>query len=285
MGSTASAFWRQVVADGLRVPDDRPLDDMTAELTSMLGSTNPGLRDGIAYPTLAGWIGRGVYDDLLRGLGDGMAAGLVVGIGENGTDTVFRRSFSVLALAECISRNNKVDRLPPDKILEWGDRVSGWIVRERDLRGYVPTKGWAHAIAHGADSIAALAGSPHLGMPELTVMLDVLADRILLPVEQVFSCGEPDRLAAATMAILRRDLVPLSVLEPWVARLAQAAASPPLADVDPFLTTGNPEAFLRAVYLELSLAPRQPACRADLLLTLVDTLKTTNPYYFTDVAN
>ncbi len=81
-------------------------------------------------------------------------------------------------------------------------------------------------------------------------MLDVLADRILLPVEQVFSCGEPDRLAAATMAILRRDLVPLSVLEPWIARLAQAAASPPPADVDPFLTTGNPEAFLRAVYLE-----------------------------------
>ena len=285
MGSTASAFWERVVADGLRVPDDRPLDDMTAELTSMLGSTNPSLRDGIAYPTLASWISRGVYDDLLCGLGDGMAAGLAVGIGESGTDTVFRRAFSVLALTECISRNNKVDRLPSDKILEWGDRVSAWIVREQDLRGYVPTKGWAHAIAHGADSIAALAGSPHLGTPELTVMLDVLADRILLPVEQVFSCGEPDRLAAATMAILRRDLVPLSVLEPWIARLAQAAASPPLADVDPFLTTGNPEAFLRAVYLELSLAPRQPTCRADLLLTLVDTLKRTNPYYFTDVAN
>jgi hypothetical protein len=285
MGSTASAFWQQVVADGLRVPDDRPLDDMTAELTAMLGSTNPRLRDGIAYPTLTSWISRGVYDDLLCGLGDGMTAGLVVGIGESGTDTVFRRAFSVRALAECISRNNKVDRLPSDKILEWGDRLSAWIVREQDLRGYVPTKGWAHAVAHGADAIASLAGSPQLGMPELTVMLDVLADRILLPVEQVFTCGEPDRLAAATMAILRRDVVSLAVLEPWIARLAQAAASPPVGDADPFLTTGNPEAFLRAVYLELSLAPRQPACRADLLLTLVDTLKRTNPYYLTDVAN
>lgn len=285
MASTASAFWQRVVADGLRVPEDRPLGDMTAELTSMLGSTNPELRDGIAYPTLATWIGRGVYDDLLSGLGDGMVAGLAVGLGENGTDTVFRRAFSVLVLAECISRNNEVDRLPADKILEWGDRLAAWYVREKDLRGYLPAKGWAHTVAHGADAIAAIAASPHLEKPELTVMLDVLADRILLPVKQVFSSGEPDRLASATMAILRRDLVPLTVLEPWIARLAQVASSPPLVDADPFLTTGNPETFLRALYLQLSLAPRQPACRADLLLNLVDSLKRTSPHYFTDVSN
>jgi hypothetical protein len=285
MASTASAFWQRVVADGLRVPEDRPLGDMTAELTSMLGSTNPELRDGIALPTLTTWIGRGVYDDLLSGLGDGMVAGLAVGIGESGTDTVFRRSFSVLALAECIRRNNQVDRLPADKILEWGDRLAAWYIRERDLRGYLPTKGWAHTVAHGADAIAAIAESPYLQKPELTVLLDVLADRILLPVEQLFSSGEPDRIASATMAILRRDLVPLTVLEPWIARLAQVAGSPPHADADPFLTTGNPEAFLRALYLKLSLAPRQPACRSDLLLNLVDTLKRTNPYHFTDVAN
>lgn len=285
MASTASPFWLQVVRDGLRVPTDRPLGDMTAELTTMLGSTEPELRDGIAYPTLATWLGRGVYDDLLSGLGDGMAAGLVVGVGEQGTDTVFRRAFSVLVLAGCLTRNNEVDRLPADKVLQWGDRLAGWYVRERDLRGYVPGLGWAHAIAHGADAIAALAASPHLDKPELTVMLDVLADRILLPVEQVFTAGETDRMAAATMTILRRDLVPLSVLEPWVARLAGVAGRPPHTEVDPFLTTGNPESFLRSLYLALSLARRQPTCRADLLLSLVDALRGTNPYYFTDAAN
>ncbi len=58
----------------------------------MLGSPDPEQRDGIAYPALATWIDRGVYDDLLVGLGDGMAAGLTVGLGEDGTDSVFRRS-------------------------------------------------------------------------------------------------------------------------------------------------------------------------------------------------
>ncbi len=285
MASPASPFWQQVVRDGLQVPTERPLAEMTAELTSMLGALEPELRDGIAYPTLATWIGRGVYDDLLSGLGDGMVVGLGVGVGEKGTDSVFRRAFSVLVLACCLTRNNEVDRLPAAKIMEWGDRLAGWYVREQDLRGYVPQRGWAHGIAHGADAIAALSASPHLGRAELTVMLDVIADRVLLPTEAVFTNGELDRIAAATMTILRRDLVPLAVLEPWVARLAAVAGRPPHGDVDPFLTTGNPETFLRALYLALSLAPRQPSGRADLLLILVDALRRTNPFYFTDVTN
>jgi len=99
----SGSYWRQVHADGLAVPSDRPLDDLTAELTRMLGDPDPALRDGTAYPTLTTWLDRGVYDDLLAGLGDGMAMGLLVGLGEQDTDTVFRRSFSALVLGECIA--------------------------------------------------------------------------------------------------------------------------------------------------------------------------------------
>ena len=60
-------YWKQVAASGLAVPQDRPLDDLTAELTRMLGDTDPEARDGTAYPTLATWVERGVYDDLLSG--------------------------------------------------------------------------------------------------------------------------------------------------------------------------------------------------------------------------
>ncbi len=215
-----SSYWNQVLADDFEVPSDRPLDDLTAELTRMLGSTDPVVRDATAYPALATWTARGVYDDLLAGLGDGMAAGLAVGLGESGTDTVFRRSFSVLVLTECVARDNAASLLPATKILEWGDRIATWYLRERDVRGFVPGKGWAHAVAHGADAVATLAGSPHVGKAELTVLLDVLADRIALPVETVYTHGEPDRMAAATMAVLRRNLVPLSVVEPWIARIA-----------------------------------------------------------------
>lgn len=275
-----SAYWKQVLSGGLAVPTDRPLDDLTAELTRMLGSTDPAERDGTAYPTLATWIGRGVYDDLLGGLGDGMAAGLAVGLGEGPdsplSDHVFRRSFSALVLAECLQRDHDRALVPPLKVLEWGDRLATWFLRERDLRGYVPGKGWAHAIAHGADAIAALAASQHLRAPELTVLLDVLADRLLASPGTILLAGEPDRMAMATMAVLRRGLVPLSVLEPWVARIAASAAHAPHGDRDPYLSTADPEAFLRALHLQVALSPRPPEVRSDLLLVLVDALRSSN---------
>ncbi|NYG55401.1 DUF2785 domain-containing protein [Nocardioides perillae] len=276
---STSAYWKQVLSGGLAVPTDRPLDDLTAELTRMLGSPDPQERDGTAYPTLATWLGRGVYDELLAGLGDGMAAGLGVGLGEEpGGDGVFRRSFSALVLAECLQRDQQLGLLGAGTVLDWGDRLATWFLRERDLRGFVPGKGWAHALAHGADALGALAGSRHLGAPELTVVLDVLADRLLSSPGTLLVAGEPDRMAMATMAVLRRELVPLTVLEPWVARIAAAATAPPLGDRDPFLSTGDPEAFLRALHLQLALAPRPPEVRADLLLVVVDALRRSNPH-------
>ena len=278
----SGSYWRNVHAEGLAVPSDRPLDELTAELTRMLGDPDPALRDGTAYPALTTWIERGVYDDLLAGLGDGMASGLLVGIGERDTDSVFRRSFSALVLGECIARDNDRPLLPGGKILEWGDRLTTWLLRERDLRGWVPGKGWAHAVSHGADTMAILARSPHLATPELTVLLDVVADRLLLPVDRLFSSGEGDRLAFATVAILRRNVVPLRVLEPWIARIAASAGTRSSYDErDPYLAGGNAEAFMRALYLQLSLGARPPQVRSDLLLVVVDALKSTNHAYLT----
>ena len=277
-----SAFWDRVVAEGHKVPADRPLVDLTAELTTMLGSADPYLRDEIAYPTLATWVSEGVYDELLEGLGDGMTAGLAVGIGESGTDTVFRRSFSVLVLAECIERATSLDPartgVPDETVLRWGDRIAGWLVRERDLRGFVPGKGWAHALAHGADALGVLAEAPVMGRMELTVLLDVVADRLLSPTRARFLHAEDDRLAMATMKILRRDLVGVDVLEPWVARLAERSRPTSEGNDDPFLVAGNVQGYLRALHLQLALAPRPPACRADLLLVLIEQLKKANPH-------
>jgi hypothetical protein len=279
MGAMSTAYWNRVRSDQMTVPTDRSLPDLTAELTTMLGSIDPVERDEIAFPILATWVSEGVYDDLLAGLGDGMTAGLVRGLGESGTDSVFRRSFSALVLAECIARDNAESLLPTGKILEWGDRASGWLVRERDVRGFVPGRGWAHAVAHGADVLAVLAESPHLGLNELTVVLDVIADRVIEEATAPFTSGEPDRLARATMSVMRRRLVPLRIIEPWLARVAAAATARTPAGRDPYLTTGNPESFLRALHLQVALAPEPIDVRSDLLLAIMDALRTTNAAY------
>jgi hypothetical protein len=274
-------YWDQVQAAGFEVPSDRPLDDLTAELTTMLGSTRPEVRDGTAFPALATWIDRGVYDDLLVGLGDGMVAGLSVGLGEVGTDTVFRRSFSALIIAACLERDNEQHLLTGAKVMEWGDRVATWFLGERDTRGWVPGKGWAHAIAHGADTIGALGESPHLAGPEHELLLQILAERVLLqPSDQPMSAGEPDRIAAAVMQILRRNTLGVDALEPWVHRIG-AAGNPFVGPVDhdPYAPTSAPQAFLRSLFVQLSLAPEPPTVRPDLLLVVIEALRMTNAPY------
>lgn len=291
-------YWQAVLATGVDVPRDRPLDELTAELVGMLGHPDPRRRHRIAYPVLASWIGLGVYDDLLAGIGDGLTAGMRQGLGEDGTDSVLRRSFSALVLTEVLARDNQTRLLTDERVIDWGDRAAAWLLRERDLRGHVPGRGWAHALAHGADLLGMLARSRHLSAAHLTVLLDVLADRLLAPTQHVLSHGEDDRLAHAVMCVLHRDLVDDAALESWIARLAAGLQHPDAARPElvewPSAAAANTRGFLRALHLQLAVGVRgrsdvsgdealfgqAPRARANLLLGIVDAQRAAGPWLF-----
>jgi hypothetical protein len=288
---TDAAYWEKVVAHDYAVPDDRPLDDMTVELVELLGAADPHLRDDLALRVLCAWVGEGVFDDLLGALGDGVCEGLRPGVGENGTPSVFRRSYSARVLAAAIERDNRVRALHPTTVLQWGDRGLGWLVSERDLRGHVADSGRAHAVAHGADLIRALAMSRHLDEGGLMVLLDSIADRLLAPTRHLFTSHEDDRLAYATMALLHRNLVDMALLGPWTDRLAGAWPGPERYDAQVPPQSVNTLAFVRALHLQLLLGVRalhdtqaahfsgRPAVRVELLAALQRMLRATGPYY------
>jgi hypothetical protein len=279
------------VARDCAVPEDRPLDDLTVELVELLGSPDPHLRAELAHRVLHAWVGEGVYDDLLAALGDGVCEGFKTGLGEDGTDTVFRRSYSARALAAVIERDNIVHAVHPANVLEWGDRGLAWLVQERDLRGYVVGRGWASAVAHGADLVRALAMSRHLDEGGLMVLLDTIADRLLMPTKHPLLNHEDDRLAHATMALLHRDVVDMALLGPWVERLSHAWSDHEQPGAPVPAHTLNTLAFVRALHLQLLLGVRavgdtsaghfkaRPAVRVDLLATLQQVLRTVGPHY------
>lgn len=281
---TVEAYWQQIIESGLALPADRPLTELTAELVDMLGSLDPRLRDSLAYEVLAGWIGEGVYDDLLVSLGDSVSRGLSVGLGARDGETVFRRSFSALVVACCVERDNRAHVVPVDVVMRWAERSLAWFARERDDRGWVDGAGWAHSVAHGADLIGAIAASRHLDEAHLGVVLDVVAER-LAATSAYLHAGEDDRLALAVLTVVQRELVPIERLEHWldtVAGLTEGSVETPLGNAGPAPAAHNATQLLRALYTHLSIgiAPRgasigfgsAPRTRADLLLALVGVL-------------
>ena len=279
--SMSTGYWSQVQATGFAVPSDRPLDDLTAELTTMLGSRSPEVRDGTAFPALATWIGRGVYDDLLAGLGDGMVAGLSVGLGETDTDSVFRRSFSALILAACLERDNDQHLLPGGKILEWGDRAATWFLARARHPRLRAGKGWAHAVAHGADTIGALGAVAAPGRRPSTPCCSTSSPSAssLQPADAplVARRGRPDR-GRASMAVLRRNTLGTDVLEPWVHRLAAAGTRSAVRTTsDPYApAAARAGAPPRPLPPALARRPQPPPCGSDLLLVVIDALRMTN---------
>jgi Protein of unknown function (DUF2785) len=296
--------WKTVIEAGFAVPPDRPLGDQTADLVELLGDPDPELRDELAYSILSTWIARGVYDDLLVSLGDSVARGMFVGLGSDGQPTIFRRSFAALVVAACINRDEAARLTSRDVFLRWSDLGLSWFLAERDLRGRIPGQGWAHAGAHGADLLQAIAASHHTGQDEARVVLDVISERLRTPTQYVLVDNEVDRLALAALTVVYRNLVAGDPLDAWVSSLSAGLeppdpGSPGLSGSGrgadwPSASAHNISGFIRAMYVHLAagispqlsrpgneyLFKQAPPMRADLLLALLAAVPKTTPWLY-----
>lgn len=128
---------------------------------------------------------------------------LFYGIGEEGTDSVFTRSFSVLVIAAIIEYD--VARLQLDKpiIQHTVERVVEYMLIEKDTRGFVEGKGWAHAIAHGADALDALAKHPEMKNAEIIKILYAIEHALLRQVDYLDE--EEERLAIIISSLLKHQ--------------------------------------------------------------------------------
>lgn len=264
--------------NGYALPDWGDLQNLTAELVGILGSTDPVLRDEIAYATLATWVGEGRYSqDALQALGERMVRNLEVGLGEEGTDTVFLRAFSVLILGEVVAIDAKQPQLPPVLLDDWRGRAIAYLLAEQDERGFVPGRGWAHAAAHTADCLGAFAAHPRTTAEGLLDLLHAVAGRVLRPGTQVFLHEEDERLAFACLAMLRRPEISQGEISAWCALFSgpqlggtwrAAAAAEPKAR-----TYLNVKAFLRSLYLQLRWCADPPRLRDAIEECVLGTLR------------
>jgi hypothetical protein len=259
---------RAIVAADYALPEGTGVAELTPGLLEALGSTDGELRDELAFLILANWIERGYYDEAsLRSMLSQLQAGMLKGLGEQVSDSVFERSFSTLVLNEVLGYDNAHTFLQASEVQRVLDHVIAYFIAERDLRGHVPGKGFAHAIAHTADTFRVLAQSRHVDERTLEQMLAAIADRLLAPVNHVYLYDEDERLALAVLTILRRELLDLKALEAWLTRLAHPVGDMPwyrAADDRAKLSAfTNAELFLRSLYFQLHFGDRAPGFCSD----------------------
>jgi hypothetical protein len=212
-------FWRGIAKHHYEVPSGESASALAGELSAMLASPDPELRDDLAYSILARWIYRGnLTADNLRKLADEWVANLKDAIGESATSSVLKRSFSALCLSSIAERDLKAPFLGKSRYHQLVAAALDYLQAERDLRGYDAKLGWIHATAHTSDLLQALANNPLLSGDEESQILKGIEAR-LASAPEVYSQGEQDRVAQAVVAVIRRTDFKSELFEPWLAHL------------------------------------------------------------------
>jgi hypothetical protein len=135
-------------------------------------------------------------------------------IGASEDDTVFARSFSALYMSILAAQDLRKPFLSAGAFKETLDTALRCYAEEKDLRGYVPVKGWAHATAHVADLLKFLARSPHLSAEDQKRIVSGVWQRCRTA-HLVFTWGEDARMAAALLSVVDREDFDASPFKTW----------------------------------------------------------------------
>lgn len=271
------AFWKSIFDADCGIPVGHTAAELTPELLTFLGSTDMVVRDSYGYVILAQWMLRDnrYSDDELRAIRDQLLTNLQIGLGETGTDNVFLRSFSALALSLIIYRDNQRPFLTDAEVKLIVDHTIAYFGAEKDLRGYTNDNGWAHSTAHSADLFKFLARDPKTAAPEHQRILTAIVEKLLWPLPYVYTHGEDERLVSVLIEIFKRDTL---TLEAWNGSLDKFAAwkqTMPEGDFQPIVHAPwlNSKHFLRSLYFRLEQSPELPAVASTLKLKVLGLVK------------
>lgn len=259
-----------------QLAESEDLDALVQAMIVHIGALDPELRDDLIYTTFFQLIHRQqvLTSQQLRRLLQQVLDDehLFYGIGEQGTDSVFTRAFSVLLLPLILIAHRKQPFLDLDEMVRVREGLLRFMREEQDRRGFVEGKGWAHAIAHGADALDDLAQCVEVDADGLREIL-VVVQRVICISDMVYTHGEEERLVTPVIATLRRDLLAEEEIVRWIDAFADAVTAVEGMPQRMYIQ-GNVTNFLQSLYFRLTWADLQ----GHLGETITDTLRTMNRF-------
>lgn len=250
---------------------------LVQEMIHNIGSLDAELRDDLIYTTLSQWIpGNSLSEDELEQLLPALldTDHLHYKLGESNTDSVFTRSFSMLVIPLLIMKHRESPFLSKEQVHQIKEKVLYSVQEERDYRGYDEDKGWAHAIAHGADALDDLAQCSELDQVDLFTILDLVYDKMTIT-ERVYSDGEEERMVRPVISVLNRKLLSQTDVEQWIQRFGEVEKSSEFLPA--FRQKNNIKNFLKSLYFRVKFYKANAA----LCPVIEDTLyKVEKVYYY-----
>ena len=221
---------------------------LSVDMMEYIGDIDGELRDDLICSVLLEWIMTDVltpeeaYHIFLIALDE---KHIFNGLGKV-DDTVFDRTFSVLVSA-CITYKHK-NFLPDNDILKAFNKVLKFYNEDKDVRGFVEGKSWAHGAAHGADALMELAKCEVIGYEQLKEILNAIYKKINVNYYGYIN-NEDERMISAVKEVLERDIIPVEEIEEWIRSFGKIEKTGILPD-DLFIEF-NVTLFLKSLYFRL----------------------------------
>lgn len=252
-------FLQAIVDNDNHIPDDIDYFSFLKALLRNFASTDAQLRDELTYGILAHAI---IDQDSQQKLTTSQVEDVLLTCidqehlfyyaGEAGTDAVFMRSFSLLIIAAILFADAKTPRLSEQATRQAQTALLDYAKEEKDWRGYIKEKGWAHAAAHLADALDECAQNRYMVTDDREAVMRTIRELARLPEPLCYE--EDDRLAFAAYRVIANQLVEEVFLEEWIESFFVQREQDIVANEQNLISwvrASNAENVLRSLYFRL----------------------------------
>ncbi|GCF07206.1 DUF2785 domain-containing protein [Dictyobacter arantiisoli] len=247
--ATNKEFLNSIANNDYELPADIDPFAFAQALLANLASPDAELRDELSCLILAGGIidkqrlSTEQLEQLLLLTID--QEHLFYHIGEKETDAVFMRSFSCLIIASILFNDARSPLFKTSLVQQSKEKLLRYAQEEKDWRGFVEGKGWAHAMAHLADALDQCAQHPYMTSEDRQEILTVISQ--LIPLSEPLYHEEDIRLAKIAYHVILGHQVNEAFIAEWL-KMCSVERDP---DVIAWTRITNAKNVLRSLYFLL----------------------------------
>jgi len=202
--------WKE---NDFQIPEELNRYELALELLNNFNSTDPVLRDELSLSFLwtiveDGMLSQTEIKQLLKlTLSEEY---LFNNLGAIKDDSVFNRAFTILVIGVIIGYHADMreeegkEILSKEEVMYAFCKVMDYLKKEKDVRGYVNEKGWAHSAAHTADAIGSLAYCKELNRDDMINLLAGIREKYTVDY-YAYVNEEAERIVSAIINIMNRE--------------------------------------------------------------------------------